>query len=114
MTSTTTNSSSSSIKSSLTTHNSAYFQIFVRGFEGNTILLGQDYALQKSTRIGSLKDIIAKRTGIGRKEILLIYATKQLSDNADEMTLEYYGISNESTLLMVGRLRGGSWAGIWG
>ncbi len=44
--------------------------------------------MTKSTKIGRFKDIIAERTGIGRKEILLIYATKQLSDDADDKTIE--------------------------
>lgn len=80
----------------------------MKGFEGNTILLGQNLNITKDSKISFLKNCISNRTGIPFKNILLIYTTKQMGEEADEFTLADYGIQNESTLMMVGRLRGGS------
>lgn len=49
-----------------------------------------------------------QKTGMKVEEILLVYATKQLSEDSNARTLAHYNIKNLSTLHMVGRLRGGS------
>lgn len=75
-----------------TSSNPSYYQIFVRGFEGKTILLGTTMQLNKDTTISKLKELISDRTGIKSKETILIYGTKQLSENMDKLKLKDIGI----------------------
>ena len=57
--------------------------MFMRGFEGNTIIIGHQYNLTIDSKVSVLKQCIAERTGIRIAEILLIYTTKQLGEEAD-------------------------------
>lgn len=83
-------------------------QIFVRGWDGKQVVLGVKYALTLHTKVRRVKEIITELTGILPDDNILIYATKQLSKDKDDLPLGEFGIQNGSTLMMAGRLRGGA------
>ena len=76
-------------------------QIFVKISGGDTISLGATL----TTPIASLKDMISEKVGIAKAEQRLCYGAKQLED---PRTLIEYNIYEESTLDLLGRMRGGN------
>lgn len=92
-------------QSELTT--SKYLSLFVKGWEGKTMTLGEKYLFTPETKVRRLKEIVSTRTGIDAKDMVLIYASKQLSENYEGLTFGDIGIMNNSTIMMVARLRGG-------
>ncbi|CDW88784.1 e3 ubiquitin-protein ligase-like protein [Stylonychia lemnae] len=97
----------STLSQSSSSSSQKYYQIFVKGFEGRTILLNSSLKFTQNTTIRELKEAVSDRTGINFKEILLIYGTKQLADIYDNKNLKEFGIQDNSNLVMVGRLKGG-------
>ena len=54
--------------------------LFVKGWEGRTITLGEIYKFNQDTKIKRLREVIAVRTGRDPKELLLLYVAKQLDE----------------------------------
>ena len=79
----------------------------MRGFEGNTILINDTCNLMPESPVIKLKEIISDRTGVKMDQLLLIFSTKQLDESSNYKQLKEFGIGNNSTLTMVGRLKGG-------
>eukprot|EP00347_Sterkiella_histriomuscorum_P021243 403334697 len=84
-----------------------YYQIFVKGFEGQSIFFGENHQFTENSTVLALKNAIYERTGIKLSELILIFATKQLNETSDNKKFSELGIKNCSSLTMVGRLRGG-------
>jgi hypothetical protein len=88
-------------------------QIFVKGLEGKTIILGGEGAppVTKEMNIAAMRTMIKQRLGIPEDHQLLIFAGKPLVDSSEAgvvMTLEDYGIQANSTIHLALRLIGGS------
>ncbi|XP_033108685.1 mitochondrial dynamics protein MID51-like [Anneissia japonica] len=77
------------------------FQVFVRTTNGNTLTFSN---MKKTTLVRELKQKIQLKTGILPNQQLLVFGGKNLEDHR---SLDFYGIGNESTIQMTGRLRGG-------
>ena len=80
------------------------FSIFLNGFEGKTRIIND---LTQDTTIANLKVIIKEFSGLETSEQRLIYTTYELTSH-DSKSLKDFGIENDSTLYLVGRLRGGA------
>lgn len=61
--------------------------------------------MKETDTVGELKNQIRDKTGIPIIEQRLIYMAKQLNDN--DKTLKDYNITNNSTIHLLLRLRGG-------
>ena len=57
------------------------------------------------TLVGHVRDQVAARAGIDKKHQRLMFAGKQLL--GDDHTLEHYGVTEQCTLHLLGRVRGG-------
>ncbi|XP_071965971.1 cyclic GMP-AMP synthase-like receptor 3 [Antedon mediterranea] len=77
------------------------FQVFVKTTNGNTLTFS---GMKRSTLVRELKKKIEIKTGISPSQQLLVFGGKNLED---QRNLQSYGIANESTIQMTGRLRGG-------
>ncbi|KAK9734285.1 hypothetical protein RND81_04G128700 [Saponaria officinalis] len=77
-------------------------QIFVRGVSGKTM----SWEVERNETVKSVKAKIEEKEGVSMEDQRLIYGGKQLED---EFTLAHYQISHESTMEVVGRLRGGGY-----
>ena len=77
-------------------------QIFVKTLTGRTITLDVDSA----NSVEDVKNMIQDRQGIPTDQMRLIFAGKEVTE--DSRTLADYNITQESTLNLVLRLRGGS------
>ena len=77
----------------------AQFQVFCRGIEGATITVD----VCSSNTIGDVKAKILVKTGVSTKEQSLVFAGKLLDD---AQSVKDYGIENEATLHLRGRLLG--------
>ena len=75
-------------------------QVFLKGLDGVTA----KYDLPLSTLVLEFTAIVSKDTGIPADEIRLVYSGNQL---ADVNTLSESGVSKDSTMHMVLRLKGG-------
>lgn len=75
-------------------------QLFIKSIDGKTRTINVD----PTDTIATVKEKIRDKEGIDPEEQRLIYAGKNLMD---DKTIEDYNISNESTLHLVLRVRGG-------
>ena len=57
------------------------------------------------TLVGHVRDQVSARAGIDKKHQRLMFAGKQLL--GDDHTLEHYGVTEQCTLHLLGRVRGG-------
>jgi len=78
--------------------------IFVKGWESKTMTFT---GLTHESKLRDLKQLIIDRTGVDFDAIFLVYAGRPLTDK-DDFTLVGLNMQNNSTVTMVGRLRGGS------
>ncbi|KAL9236224.1 hypothetical protein vseg_010925 [Gypsophila vaccaria] len=77
-------------------------QIFVRGVSGKTMT----WEVESDDTVDKLKRIVEEKEGIPIEEQRLLYGGKQLVDGR---TLSDYGILNQGTVEVAGRLRGGGY-----
>ena len=77
----------------------AQYQVFCRGIDGKTITVN----FCPSNTIGDVKAKIMVKTGVPTKEQSLVLAGKLLDD---ALSIMDYGIENEATLHLRGRLLG--------
>ena len=77
------------------------FNIIVKNIQDKSFVL----QMKETDTVGELKNQIRDKTGIPIIEQRLIYMAKQLNDN--DKTLKDYNITNNSTIHLLLRLRGG-------
>lgn len=82
--------------------------MFIRAFEGKTILITKAEKLTELHKIKDLKRIVCEKSGIKAEDLRIIFSTKELHTGWDEKTLAELGISEGSNLTIVLRMRGGS------
>ena len=66
--------------------------MFIKGWEGKSITLGDKYLFTHDTKVRRLKEVVSTRTGIDTKDMVLIYASKQLGENFEALTFGHVGI----------------------
>lgn len=87
------------------------FQIFVKGLSGKTISINDVY---RDTTVKEIKVKVQDKEAIPVEDQRLIFAGKELTEhlrgdtNLRQMTCEDYNLQRESTLFLVGRLKGGA------
>jgi hypothetical protein len=80
-------------------------KVYVKGFKAENLTFS---GLTPETKLIDLKKLICERVGGETSEIRLLFGSKQLdADGNDDLTFEEYGIQNNSTLMMLMRVRGG-------
>ena len=85
------------------------FQIFVKGWNGNKqhVLSTSKCELTLQSTVGQLKIMICEHVepGLQTEHVRIIYGTKEMTD--DTKKIMEYGMQNNSTIILVGRLLGG-------
>ena len=79
-----------------------FANIFVKGLDGITRTFDN---ITSATSVSQLKEMILERTGLPVDEQRLIYAGKELTDGR---RMEDFNVQNESTIMVVIRLKGGA------
>eukprot|EP00112_Aurelia_sp_Birch-Aquarium-sp1_P021193 Seg564.1 transcript_id=Seg564.1/GoldUCD/mRNA.D3Y31 product="Ubiquitin-60S ribosomal protein L40" pseudo=true protein_id=Seg564.1/GoldUCD/D3Y31 len=80
-------------------HDNNTFQVFVRNLDAKIITI----KVNNRTTIDDVKNKISEKTGMSTSQMRLVFKGKYLTDGI----IRDYGIRRESTIEMMGRLRGG-------